>query len=88
MFSWPLEFISYCRDAHCMKSILIWNFSGQYFCVFGLNTKRYGVFLHIQFKCGKIRTIKNPNMDTFDAEAHLEPCEIYTRELFMKIVDS
>ena len=34
---------------------------------FGLNTERYGIYLHIQCKCGKIRTRKTPNMDTFHA---------------------
>ena len=34
-------------------------FSGPYFPAFGLNTKRYGVFLHIQSECRKLRTRKN-----------------------------
>ena len=35
--------------------------------MFGLNTVKYGVSLHIQSKCGKIRARKTPNTDTFDA---------------------
>ena len=41
------------------------SFSGPYFPTFGLNTKRYGVSLHIQYECGKLRTRKTPNADTF-----------------------
>ena len=29
---------------HCVKSVLIWGFSGPYFPAFGLNTERYCVF--------------------------------------------
>ena len=50
-----------------MKSIRIRSFSGPYFPAFGLNTKRCGVSLRIQFKCGKIWTRKTPNTDTFHA---------------------
>ena len=50
---------------HCVKSVLIWKFSGPYFLVFGLNTTRYGVSLRIQSKCGKIQTRQIPNTDFF-----------------------
>ena len=50
---------------HCIQNARMPNFSGPYFSAFGLNTERYGVFLHIQSKCGKIRTRKTPNTDTF-----------------------
>ena len=30
------------KNKHCVKSARIWNFSGPYFPVFGLNTERYG----------------------------------------------
>ena len=36
-----------------------------YFPAFGLSTERYGVSSRIQSECGKIRTRKTPNMDTF-----------------------
>ena len=36
-----------------------------FFPTFGLNTERYGVSLCIQSECGKIRTGKTPNTDTF-----------------------
>ena len=58
---------------HCVESIRIRRFSGQYFPAFGLNTEYlsvfspYGVYLRIQSKCGKIRTRKTPNIDTFHA---------------------
>ena len=42
-------------------------FMAPYFAVFGLNTQRYGVSLPIQSQCGKIRTRKTPNTDTFQA---------------------
>ena len=50
-----------------MKSVCMWSFSGPYFPAFGLNTERYSVSLRIQSECGKIRTRKFPNTDTFHA---------------------
>ena len=50
---------------HCVKSVCIRNFSGPYFPVFGLNTEKYEVSLRIQSECGKTRTRKTPNTDTF-----------------------
>ena len=55
------------KDSHYVKSVRIWSFSGPYFPAFALNTERYGVFLRIQSKCGKIRTRKTLNTDTFHA---------------------
>ena len=52
---------------HCVKSVRIRSFSGQYFPAFRLNTERHGASLRIQSKCWKIRTRKTPNMDTFHA---------------------
>ena len=56
-------------NIHCIKGVRIRNFSGLYFPIFGLNTERYGVAVfvshRIQSECGKIRTRKNPNTDTF-----------------------
>ena len=43
-------------------------FSGSFFPAFGLNT----LFLRIQSECGKIRTIKTPNTDTFHAVLRVE----------------
>ena len=54
-------------NKHCVKSVRIWSFSGPYFLVFRLNTERYGVFVRIQFECGKIWTRKTPKTDTFHA---------------------
>ena len=48
-----------------VKSVFIWSFSGPYFPAFGLNVERYFVSLRIQTECGKIRTRKTPNTDTF-----------------------
>ena len=39
-----------------------------YFPAFGLNMERYWVSLRIQSECGKIRTKKTPNTDTFTAQ--------------------
>ena len=60
----------YYQNKHCMKRVRIRSFSGPYFLAFGLNPDRYtshlsSVSLRIQSKCGKIRTGKTPNMDTF-----------------------
>ena len=52
---------------HCVKTVHIWSFSGLHFPEFGLNTEVYFVNLRIQSECGKIRTIKTLNMDTFHA---------------------
>ena len=41
-----------------MKSVHIRSFRGPYFLAFGLNTES---------ECGKIRTRKTPNMNTFHA---------------------
>ena len=43
---------------HYVKSIRIWNYSGPYFPLFGLN---------IQSECGKMRFRTNTNTDTFHA---------------------
>ena len=53
------------RIINCMKSVRIWSFSGPYFPAFGMNTEKYGVSLSIQSKCGKVRTRKPQNTDTF-----------------------
>ena len=54
---------------HCIKSVRIRSLSGPYFPVFRLNMERYGISLRIQSECGKIRTKKTPNKDTFHAVA-------------------
>ena len=53
------------HELHCVKSVRIQNFSGPCFPVFGLNREIYSVNIRIQSGCGKIRTRKTPNMDTF-----------------------
>ena len=50
-----------------LKSVHIRSLSGPYFPASGLSTERYGVSLCIHSDCGKIRTIKTPNMDAFHA---------------------
>ena len=50
-----------------MKDVRIRSYSAPYFLAFELNTKRYGVFLRIQFECEKIRTRITPNTETFFA---------------------
>ena len=52
---------------HCVKSVRIRSFSGPYFPAFGMNVERYSVSLRIQSECGKMRTRKAPNTDTFHA---------------------
>ena len=49
----------------CVKSIRIRSFPSTYFPALVLNTERYGVSFRIQSECGKIRTRKPPNPDTF-----------------------
>ena len=52
---------------HCVESLRIKSYSGPYFPAYEINTERYGVSLRIQSECGKIRTRKTPNTDTFNA---------------------
>ena len=52
---------------HCVKSARIRSYSGPHFPAFGMNTERYGLSLPIQSECGKIRTRKTRNTDTFHA---------------------
>ena len=40
-------------------------FSGPYFPAFGLDMERYGVSVHVQAKCGQIRTRKNSVFEHF-----------------------
>ena len=47
----------------CSYSEFFWPF----FPAFGLNMEKYSVSLLIQSECGKIRTRKTPNTDTFHA---------------------
>ena len=47
---------------HCAKSVRILSFSGPYFSAFRVNTEIISVN---QSECGKIRTRKTPNTDTF-----------------------
>ena len=53
-------------DIHCIQSARIRSFSGPYFPSFGPHTERYEVSLCIQSECGKKRTRKSPNTDTFN----------------------
>ena len=52
-----------------MKSVRIWSYSGLYFPVFGLNTKRYSASFRIHSECRKKRTRITPNTNTFYAVA-------------------
>ena len=50
---------------HFVKGVRIRSFSGTYFPSFRLNTERYSVYIRIKSECGKIRTRKTPNRNTF-----------------------
>ena len=63
---------------YCVKSVRIRSYSGTYFLAFGLNTDRYGVFLRIQSKCGKMRTRITPNMETFYAVKYIPQIFIFS----------
>ena len=49
------------RNFYRVKSVRARSYSGPYLSALGLNTKRCGVSLRIQFECGKIRTRITPN---------------------------
>ena len=56
------------KAKYCVKSVRIRSFSGAYFPAFGPNTERftiYSVSLRFQCECGKIRTRKTSNTDSF-----------------------
>ena len=52
------------HDIHCVKFVSIWSYSSLHFPAFGLNTKRYSLYLRIQCEWGEIRTRITPNTDT------------------------
>ena len=60
-----LSTLTCCNLLHCEKIGNIRSFPGPYFPAFELNKETYSVSLRIQSLCGKIRTRKTPNMDTF-----------------------
>ena len=63
-----LRFVTFSLNLkHCLKSIRYRSFCGPYFHVVRLKSERYGVPLRAQSECGKIRTRKTPNTDTFHA---------------------
>ena len=70
---------------HCVKSVHIRSYSGPYFRASGLNTERYGVSLHIQSECGKIRTRISPNTGTFYAK---EPIKKTPQDYYLEIMCS
>ena len=53
------------QNTHCVKSVGIQSFSDPYFLAFWQNTERWELSQSIQSKCGKMRTRKTPNTDTF-----------------------
>ena len=64
---WKNPSCTYKEDWHCVKSVRVRSYSGLHFPAFRLNAERYGVSLHIQSECGKIRTRITLNTDTFYA---------------------
>ena len=50
---------------HCVKSVSVRSYSGPHFSAFGLNTEKYGLSLHIQSECGKMRTRIALNTELF-----------------------
>ena len=67
-----------------LKSVHIRSYSGPYFPAFGLNTEIYGVFLHIQSECGKIRSRITANTDTFYAVTKMDR-EVHSNSTTRKI---
>ena len=66
IFSLIFIFINH-MTSHCVKSVRTRSFSGPDFPAFRLHMERYSVSLRIQSECGKIRTRKTPNTNTFQA---------------------
>ena len=62
------NFIFLCSKTHTLThEYHIRSFSGPHFAAFGLNTEICSANLCIQSECGKKRTKKNSNTDTFYA---------------------
>ena len=74
MFFYLVQVYDFQLTFHCLKVVRIRSYSGPHFPAFGLNTKRYGISLRIQFKCGKIWTRISPNRDTLHAVFDCEDC--------------
>ena len=55
-----------------------WIYSELFWSAFGLATERYGVSLHIQSKCEKMRTRTTLNTDTFHAVSKAKNSVILT----------
>ena len=53
------------RHFQCIKAFRTRSFSSLYFPDFGVNTEKIFLNLLILFECGKMRTRKTPNTDTF-----------------------
>ena len=79
---------------HCGKSVRIWSFFDSYFPAFGLNAKRCFIPLRIQWDCGKIRTRRTPNTDTFHTVfiINVHPCYFeklgLIKEILVKFIKS
>ena len=69
-----------------MRSVRIRIFSGPYFTAFGLNTDRYYVSLRIHSECGKIRTRKTLNRDTFHAVYFLKDGRQFVKTKLLKML--
>ena len=63
-----------------MKSVRIQSFSGPHFPAFGLNMEIYVVNLLIQFECGKIRTRKTRNTESFYAVLVCYNFDVWSQE--------
>ena len=63
------------KDTHCAKCVLIRSYSGPYFSIFGLNTKRYS-------ECGKTRTRINPNKETFCAVTNIDSEDMFDEDVY------
>ena len=66
-FCWPLFKYILIPFNRYVNSVSNRSFSSPYFPAFVLNTKRYSVSLRVHSECGKTRTRKTPNTDTFHA---------------------
>ena len=66
-FCWPLFKYILIPFNRYVNSVSNRSFSSPYFPAFVLNTKRYSVSLRVHSECGKTRTRKTPNTNTFHA---------------------
>ena len=74
------------RRYHCVKCVRIPRFPCPHFCTFWRNIEIYRVHIRIQSECGKVRTRKSANEETFyTVHMNKHVCRVHTWVLYICI---